>query len=373
MRSVRFDSLSILILLLCFLSVGLGCNLTKIADLENMAYVDDDLPTRLKAESALSVPSITVLEPLELESSEIFSPSSLDQAVTPPIAGTPELGQPAVPAAATDVPTVIPTVAARAVTRTIGLSASNLPIISYQFKDGPTRIVFVGGIHGGWEWNTILLAFEAIDFFSEYIDVVPDSVTLFIIPSANPDGQMYATGKEGRFEPADVISDTLESRFNGNNVDINRNWDCDWIKEAVWRDKQIEAGEMPFSEPESVALRDFIFEQDPVTVIFWHSTANAVFAAKCPEVYGPSRLLADVYGMASGYPVFDTFTAYRVTGDASDWLVTQNIPSFTVELATSNRTEWDKNRNGILAILDYFASEENRVHTTSTPITIDHK
>ncbi|MFN2135269.1 MAG: LysM peptidoglycan-binding domain-containing protein, partial [Candidatus Promineifilaceae bacterium] len=42
----------------------------------------------------------------------------------------------------------------------IGKSAvCGIPIVSYQLGDGETPLILIGGIHGGYEWNTILLAY----------------------------------------------------------------------------------------------------------------------------------------------------------------------------------------------------------------------
>jgi len=47
----------------------------------------------------------------------------------------------------------------------IGRSAGGLPIEAYRFGRGPIRLILVGGIHGGYEWNTILLAYAVIDHY----------------------------------------------------------------------------------------------------------------------------------------------------------------------------------------------------------------
>jgi hypothetical protein len=238
--------------------------------------------------------------------------------------------------------------------RTIGYSVQSRPILDYQFKNGPHPIIFVGGIHGGYEWNTILLAYEAIDYFQAQPEAVPDSVTMHIIPSANPDGQYLITGQANRFNPSDVISDTIAGRFNANGVDLNRNWACQWSAQAVWRDRQVSGGERPFSEPENVALRDFLLQQEPLAVIFWHSAANGVFAAGCPDVHEPSLALANIYGQAAGYPVYEKFNSYPITGDAGDWLTTQGIASISIELKTHQSLDWSQNLAGIVAILNYY-------------------
>jgi predicted deacylase len=236
----------------------------------------------------------------------------------------------------------------------IGYSFEKRPIAGYRFGHGHRTVIFVGGIHGGYEWNTILLAYQAIDYFTDRPDAVPEDVTLIIIPTANPDGQYAITGKEGPFELSDLSPDSAAGRFNGRGVDLNRNWDCGWESTAWWRDRAVSGGKKPFSEPESRALRDFFLEKRPEGVIFWHSKAGAVYAAGCQELFKPARYLADVYGSASGYPVADQFAYYEVTGDASDWLSTQGIPSITVELASHDQIEWPKNLAGMIAVLDHF-------------------
>lgn len=239
----------------------------------------------------------------------------------------------------------------------LGNSAGGLAITSYQFGNGPDQIIFIGGIHGGYEWNTILLAYRAIDYFLDNPTAIPFNITLTIIPAANPDGLFMISGKEGRFSPSDLPTDTTPGRFNANNVDLNRNWDCSWQPFGLWRANEVSAGEYPFSEPENIILRDFIVNKAPVATVFFHSALNAIFTAGCPETLPGSREIADVYAAAANYPVYEQFTSYPVTGDAGDWLATQHIPSFTVELRNHYDLDWSQNLAGMLALLGYFATE----------------
>lgn len=264
---------------------------------------------------------------------------------------------PAKPAAALPTnpsPTLPPTTTPDNLPQIIGASYEGRPIYSYRFGIGPTPIVFVGGIHGGYEWNTILLAYQAMDYFAAQPYRIPANVTLFIIPVANPDGLFAVTQKEGRFLVADLAEDTFPGRFNGRNVDLNRNWDCQWSATGVWRDQPVSGGSQPFSESENRALRDFFLEKRPALVLFWHSAANGVFAAGCPETDGLSRQLATIFGSASGYPVYERFAYYPVTGDAGDWLSTQGIPSISIELKTHEALDWEENLAGILALLAHY-------------------
>jgi len=243
-------------------------------------------------------------------------------------------------------------------TAQVGQSFNGLPITSYRFGTGEIDIVLIGAIHGGYEWNTSLLAYETIDYFLANPEMLPPSITLHIIPAANPDGLYAVTNKVGRFTAGEVISDTVPGRFNGRSVDLNRNWDCQWSPTSTWRDTPVSGGEYPFSEPENQALRDFILAIDPAMVLFWHSAADGVFAAGCSETHAPSYQLATIYGLAAGYPIYEQFYHYPITGDAGDWLAAQDIPTISVELETHESLDWEQNLAGLLALLDHYRPSE---------------
>lgn len=246
------------------------------------------------------------------------------------------------------------TFAAFGVRSPVGSSAEGRLIESYRFGFGTDVIIFVGGMHGGYEWNTILLAYEAIDYFVDHPEAIPYNISLYIIPVANPDGQFEVTGKNGRFSPEDVAEITIPGRFNGNDVDLNRNWDCEWQADAVWNSRAVDAGSGPFSEPETKALRRFFLRQNPELVVFWHSKADGVYAGSCEGPFAGSIELGQLFAEASDYNFHRAFTAYEVTGEASDWLATEEISSFTVELTVHDETEWEQNLAGMLAVLAHF-------------------
>lgn len=234
----------------------------------------------------------------------------------------------------------------------IGTSVLGRAIEVYTFGSGPNQLIFIGGHHGGYEWNTTTLAYEVIDYLTANPEVVPTAVTVQIIPAANPDGIYNVTGKTGRITVSDVyVSNTFPARFNAHGVDLNRNWDCDWSEEAFWRDEPVNPGPFAFSEEENQVLRNFIRQQERVKVVlFWHSQAALVSPGSCNEAHPPSIEMATVYAHAANYPVQE-FSAYEITGDASNWLAKEGIPSFSVELTTHETTDWERNREGILALL----------------------
>ncbi len=244
----------------------------------------------------------------------------------------------------------------------IGTSVEGREIEAYTYGEGEKHILFVGGIHGGYEWNGVLLAYEAIEYLKANAGVIPKNLMVTIIPSLNPDGVFDVIKKEGRFALGDVPKETGPvgtGRFNAHNVDLNRNFDCKWKGESKWRGNTVSAGTKPFSEPESLALRDFIGTNTPVGVVFWHSQANAVYASECEAGILPTtHEIMDVYAKSAGYPAVSAFDAYEVTGDAEGWLASIGIPAITVELKTHETVEWEQNFLGMTALLDYFAKTQ---------------
>lgn len=242
--------------------------------------------------------------------------------------------------------------------KVIGSSVEGRAIRAYVYGDGGTNLLFVGGIHGGYEWNSVMLAYQFMDYLEANPDVVPENMTVTVIPSANPDGLFEIVGSGARFALSDVPADTAVKvgRFNANDVDLNRNFDCKWQPESTWRGNVVSAGTAAFSEPEAKAIRDLVLADNPVAVVFWHSQSNAVYASECENGILPGTLaLMNTYASAAGYPAVDTFDAYSVTGDAEGWLASIGIPAITVELSTHEAIEWDKNIAGTKALLTYYS------------------
>ena len=241
----------------------------------------------------------------------------------------------------------------------IGSSVQGRKIESYTYGTGKTNIVFVGGIHGGYEWNGVLLAYKLMDYLEANSATVPKDLFVTIIPTMNPDGVFAVTGKTGRFTAQDVSIDKTvlaTGRFNANKVDLNRNFDCRWQAESTWQDKKTSGGTAAFSEPEAVAFRDFVLKTKPAAVIFWHSQSNAVYASACQDGILPETLaMMDAYSKVSGYPAVKTFDSYTVTGAADDWLASIGVPAMSVELKTHETVEWEQNLAGAKALLKFFS------------------
>lgn len=276
----------------------------------------------------------------------------IPQLITPPAAPIPETASTTISAAIPDVPF--------SSTTTIGTSVEGRPIDAYRFGTGSTTLVFVGGIHGGYEWNSVLLAYDMIDSLRDGDITVPDSVQVQIVPNANPDGVYAVIGKDGRFTRDDVSAadDTAvgTGRFNANGIDLNRNFACRWQPTSTWRGTTVSAGDTAFSEPEAAALRDYLTALQPAGVIFWHSQANAVYGSECGDGILPGTTeLLNTYATAAGYTAVPVFDAYPVSGDAEGWLASIGIPAITVELSSHTLTDWAKNQAAVQAVLTDYA------------------
>jgi len=233
-------------------------------------------------------------------------------------------------------------------TAVIGQSVQGRDIVAHTFGTGSTSVLFVGGIHGGYEGNTVGLAEGVIEEFHLQPNVIPDHLTVHVISNLNPDG--YAL--------PGTASD-FDRRMNANGVDLNRNFDCEWVPESTWRSTPVSGGSAPFSEPEAVALRDYItpIQDNLAGAVFWHSQANQVFTSECGlgngATPGGSELM-NAYATAANYEAFGMWTAYPVTGAAEDWLATLGIPAITVELETRDSIEWQRNWAAVLATLGLY-------------------
>lgn len=241
----------------------------------------------------------------------------------------------------------------------IGTSVGNRDITAYHYGTGSKEVLFVGGIHGGYEWNTSLVAFELMDYLKANPSTIPASVKVTVIPVLNPDGLAKVVGTADRFTAANVPTSNdvvVSGRFNSNGVDLNRNFDCDWKATGVWMNTPVSGGTSAFSEPESLAFKNYVEAHNPAAVVAWFSSAGGVFASNCHNGILPeTKALMNTFATASGYKAYDSYDFYALTGDMVNWLAKKNIPGISVLLTNHQDTEWSKNLAGIKAVISSYA------------------
>lgn len=221
----------------------------------------------------------------------------------------------------------------------IGFSVAGRPLEVFQFGNGPVEKMVVAGIHGGYEWNTIALADELIDYLETHPEVIPADQTLYILRALNPDGYARSLWRSGR--------------ANENNVDINRNfpshWQPDWPRAGCWDYLTIEGGSSAGSEPETKAVMAFITEHEIIALISYHSAALGIFPGGQPPDAG-SLSLAESVAAVSDYPYPPLNTGCAFTGQFVDWVSDQGIAGVDIELTNHQDTDFEIN----LAILSVF-------------------
>jgi murein tripeptide amidase MpaA len=249
---------------------------------------------------------------------------------------TSPLPTPSKPASQTSTPTPQPSFEGPFV---YGTSSGGRPLMAYRLGTGPSVRAIIGGIHGGYEWNTIVLVSETLTHLQQNPTLVPQDITLYIIPCANPDG--YAAG-----------TDLEHGRVNGNDVDLNRNWGYHWQPTATHGTRPVNAGTRPFSEPETAALRDFILDRNVTEAIFYHSAMARIFYGAerdCSATYQLAQEVSD----ATGYPISAGVAGQTTTGDAVDWMSARGLAGIEVELTTHEDVEWERNLQGVRAFLHW--------------------
>ncbi|MDP2665151.1 MAG: M14 family zinc carboxypeptidase [bacterium] len=242
----------------------------------------------------------------------------------------------------------------------IGTSVQGRAITAYHFGTGSQEILFVGDIHGGYTWNTALLAYKTMEYLKANPDVIPKNLKVTVIPVLNPDGLDAVVGTTtASFTQANVapsLAAQIAGRFNANDVDLNRNFDCDWKSSAIWQGRTVSGGSGAFSEPESQAIKTYVETNKPKAVVAWYASAGGVFASSCDNGVLPETLtLTDIYAKAAGYKAYESYDFNAIPGDMVNWLAKMGIPAISVLLTTHTNTEWTKNQAGIKAILDYYA------------------
>ena len=219
----------------------------------------------------------------------------------------------------------------------IGYSLEGRPLMVYTFGNGEQERMIVAGIHGGDEWNTITLANQLVKYLNQNPKLIPEDVTLYILPNLNPDGEARSHNKYGR--------------LNHNGVDLNRNfpvnWKVDWDRGGCWNYLPTSGGTGPGSEVETQTLMKFIEDQNIRALISYHSAALGIFPGGLPWDEDSIRL-AEALAQVSPYPFPPIDTGCTYSGTLADYAVSVGIAAVDLELTNHFDTDFDQN----LQVLD---------------------
>jgi hypothetical protein len=221
----------------------------------------------------------------------------------------------------------------------IGQSAQGRQITAIRVGEGPHKLVVVGNTHGGPEANTYALTTALSEHFRANPQEVPPEVSLYFIPTINPDGL------------------ALGWRFDAAGVDLNRNMNTnldacaenDWSVTVQGARGLVSDTGGPYadSQVESRLVRSFLL--DAAGAIFLHSNAGLVFPAYCD--HEPSIAMGQAYAEGAGYAYSRYWPLYMITGGMHDWAGSLGIAAITPELVTGDLPEFEENLQGLRAVL----------------------
>ena len=198
--------------------------------------------------------------------------------------------------------------------RAIGRSVFGREIICFGSDD--PRLTIVGGVHAR-EMASTELCIGLLKIIKTERSRLPVSV----IPLLNPDGiGLVERGTDSvptkYGEALKGFDDFSKWKANGRGVDLNVNFDADW-GEGVGNVRQVaEAGyigERPFSEPESIAIRDYLDTKKPPALWCLHARGEVVYYGYNDIGDGrQAQKVAALFGYAA-------LTSRGSTGGIKDW------------------------------------------------------
>lgn len=225
-------------------------------------------------------------------------------------------------------------------TRIIGYSVKKRPISATYFGIGAKKIVLVGTIHGS-ESNTGNMLTQWVSYLRTHQQLISKDRTFVIVAYANPDGKF------------------LNQRFNANNVDLNRNWGTfDWQALTYWQSRSYPkgGGKVPFSEPETKALKSLINLEKPTHLITYHSAANMVIGDGIATTFGNWYAKKTGYKRVYGDNENDSDMSalgYIITGALEEWVSTKGVITLVVEFISSYQSEYQRNLTALKGLLTY--------------------
>lgn len=139
----------------------------------------------------------------------------------------------------------------------IGRSVQGRAIVAHQLgnPEAPTKVLVLGSMHGFPEQagEQVIAGMMSMG--------IPPNLDLWVVPTINPDGN------------------ALRQRANARHVDLNRDWDNQWIHipgtpgDAFGNHGN---GSAPWSQPETRAMRDFLVWLRPSRMVSIHQPLGGV-------------------------------------------------------------------------------------------------
>lgn len=218
----------------------------------------------------------------------------------------------------------------------VGTSVQGRGIYATYFGSGSKKILFFASMHGS-EANTKSTLSKLITELEINSSKIPSDKTIIIVTTFNPDG----------------IAN--RSRFNANGVDLNRNFNSsNWTSGTYFLNNYypLGGGEYPFSEPESIAIKNLVIKENPYVTISYHAAAAYVV----PSNTSKSIELGQTYSQLSGYKYIAPGTqgafSYDITGTFEGWAGQNGYNAIVIELASAYSDEFSRNRSAMWKMIE---------------------
>ena len=238
----------------------------------------------------------------------------------------------------------------------VGKSVEGRELFCIKFGCGDKKI-FLNGAHHSLEWiTTSLLMGFSVDFLNSVkkgkklygydTQKIYDNATFYIMPMVNPDGvNVVINGLDEENEYHRAICEMLSGidarkvwQANIHGIDLNHNYDA-----SFYEGKKLEKengvfgrgptrflGEEPFSEPETIAVRELFCKEMFNLSIAFHSQGEVIYW----DYQNKSKYfdIAKELSCVSGYQLDEAGGITAVSG-FKDWVIEKyNLPAFTVEV-----------------------------------------
>ncbi|MEM7159036.1 MAG: M14 family zinc carboxypeptidase [Myxococcota bacterium] len=228
----------------------------------------------------------------------------------------------------------------------VGTSLEGRPIRGLSITNpGPADrpVILVQGTQHAREWISTAASIYAAEQYASassggYLDNQLDQVVLVVVPVVNPDGYTFSWEDERLWR---------KNRRDGIGVDLNRNWGVAWGGDGASDEPEAPNyhGPNAFSEPETVAMRDFI-NADPnmIALLDVHSFGQLLLY---PWGYGFDNPPADALYVdlaqdmsdamfqvdSTWYQPIQSSELYPAAGNVIDWTYgVHGLHSITIEL-----------------------------------------
>lgn len=211
-------------------------------------------------------------------------------------------------------------------------------------------VAYIGAHHAREHLSTEVPLLSAERILKEYesnarIKHILDNRRLIFIPMVNPDGVMYDI-RGGSYHSWRKNHEEGSGPYDG--VDLNRNYDQKWAQggSSSYPSSDIYHGPGPFSEPESIAVKEFVeANPDLRAMISFHSFGELVlypWSGSFETVGGADLEVFKSWGASmaqtNGYTNQQSSDLYISTGDTCDWAYeSAGVFCFTFELSPKGR------------------------------------